>query len=62
MGLHTGVHHAITVNRSDGRARLPPSVLSAAKAIGDAGNELMTEDEEASLFRLFAYQYTSNPP
>ena len=37
MGLHTGVHQAITINGSDGRARLPPPVLAAAKAIGDTG-------------------------
>ena len=37
MGIHTGVHQAITTNHSDGRARLPPPVLSAAKAVGDAG-------------------------
>ena len=37
MGIHTGVYQAITTNHSDGRARLPPPVLSAAKAVGDAG-------------------------
>ncbi len=37
MGVYTGVHLPITVDASLGRARLPPTVLTAAKAIADAG-------------------------
>ena len=32
MGLHTGVYQPVTINPTDGRARLPQSVLTAAKA------------------------------
>jgi hypothetical protein len=54
MGLHTGVYQPVTINPTDGRARLPPSVLTAAKAVGDAahgGQVILSE----TTFRALRY-------
>uniref|UniRef100_A0A7R9VEE9 Guanylate cyclase domain-containing protein n=1 Tax=Chlamydomonas euryale TaxID=1486919 RepID=A0A7R9VEE9_9CHLO len=38
MGLHTGIHLPMARSAADGRAVLPDPVLSAAKAVSDAGH------------------------